>query len=421
MHTELIAVGSELLNAGRIDTNSMWIADRLAELGLELRLKSCVGDDSATLKTCIINALERSDLIITTGGLGPTFDDQTKEAFAEVIGVPMFEDPQIRSDIESFFIARGRCAPECNYKQALIPKGATAIPNPLGTAPGVYWQNPPSYSNRRIVMLPGVPREMMGLWTGDIHSRLSGLAKKTISTLRLVVSGVGESALDERTKHIRERYKHLDWTILAPRTHVEFLVRSTSHEQLEAVQIDMNAELGADLVCIGNGRPESVVLDMLKTHSETLAIAESVTGGILASRIIDVPGASSALLGGVVAYTPKAKAELVGVPVNFINSHGTVGEAITMEMAARIKERMSTDWGLAVTGNAGPTVDKNALNQDDCNKIGRCYIAVADTASVKCQAHDIHGDRADIQFRAANWAIDMLRRNILKKHIPGGS
>ncbi|MDR2697560.1 MAG: CinA family nicotinamide mononucleotide deamidase-related protein [Holophagales bacterium] len=413
MRTEMIAVGSELLNAGRVDTNSIWIADRLAELGLELRIKSCVGDDHTTLRACIADALERSDLIITTGGLGPTFDDQTKEIFAEVIGVPMFEDLRIRSEIESFFKARGLCTPECNYKQALIPKGAIAISNPLGTAPGVYWENPPSRKCRRIVMLPGVPREMMELWTNGIQRRLLNLAEKPISAQRFVVSGIGESVLDERTKGIRERYPHLDWTILATRTHVELLVRSTSDEQLETVRGDLSAELGDDLVCTGNSRPESVILALLNARGETLAIAESVTGGILASRLVDVPGASRNFLGGVVVYTPKAKAELVGVPVDFINSHGTVGEAITLEMAARIRERMGADWGLAVTGNAGPTADEHALSQNGCDKIGRCYIAVAGAVDVRCQVHDIHGDRADIQFRAANWAIDMLRRSIL--------
>jgi len=413
MRTEMIAVGSELLNAGRVDTNSIWIANRLAELGMELHLKSCVGDDHATLRACIADALGRSDMIITTGGLGPTFDDQTKEVFAEVVGVPMLEDRQTHSEIDLFFSSRGHSTPECNYKQALIPKGAIAIPNPLGTAPGVYWENPPSTNCRRIIMLPGVQREMMKIWTNGIQPRLLNLTKKPIITLRLVVSGVGESVLDERIKHIRERYSHLDWTILAPRTHVEFLVRSTSDEQLESVRRDMSDELGTDLVCTGNGRPESVVLDILKARRETLAVAESVSGGILASRLVDVPGASSTFLGGIVAYTPKAKAELLGISMDFINSHGTVGEAITLEMAARIRERLGVTWGLAISGNAGPTVDKNALNQGGCDKIGRCYIAIAGAADAECQARDINGDRADIQFRATNWAIDMLRRCIL--------
>ena len=415
-HAEIIAIGSELLKAGRVDTNSIWIAERLAELGLELRVKTCVGDDGVALGACIANALGRSNLIITTGGLGPTFDDRTKEIFAEALGVPMIEDPSVRSDIDAFFQARGRTTTENNYKQALIPRGAIAIHNPLGTAPGVYWEDPPSHNGTRIVMLPGVPREMMGLWTNDIHPRLLPLAQTPIKTLRLVVSGVGESVLDERTKHVREKHSRLDWIILAPRTHVEFLIRSGCHDDLEAARRDMESALGADLACIGDGRPESALLDMLIARGETLAAAESVTGGILASRLADIPGASRAFQGGVVAYTPKAKAELLGLPMDFINLHGTVGEAITLEMAARVKERLGAAWGIAVTGNAGPTVDKNALDNDGQNKIGRCYIAVAGHNDITCQAHDIHGDRADIQFRATNWAIDMLRRKLIESN-----
>ncbi|MDR1841926.1 MAG: CinA family nicotinamide mononucleotide deamidase-related protein [Holophagales bacterium] len=409
---EIIAVGSELLKAGRTDTNSVWIGERLAELGIELGLKTCVGDERDALKACISDALERSELIITTGGLGPTFDDNTKEVAAEVLGVPMFEDASTRSNITDFFLSRGRAVTENNYKQALIPQGAKAIPNPLGTAPGVYWKDPPSYDGRRIVMLPGVPREMMALWTNDVHPLLLDLANDRQKTLRFVVSGAGESALDERTNRVRARHSHLDWSILAPRSHVEFLVRSTRDEDLEALRRDMEAELGMDLVCVGPGSQESVVLDMLAARNETLALAESVTGGILASRLVDVPGASRAFLGGVVAYTPKAKTELLGLSADFIVSHGTVGEAVAREMAARVKEKLGADWGLAVTGNAGPDADKNALNRDGCDRVGRCYIALAGDADVKCQTRDIHGDRPDVQFRAANWAIDMLRRGL---------
>jgi nicotinamide-nucleotide amidase len=419
LRLEIIAIGTELLNAGRVDTNSVWIAERLGELGLGLSLKTCVGDDGDTLRACIADALGRSEIIITTGGLGPTFDDCTKEVFAEILGVPLLEDGQARSEIEAFFKARGRAITENNYKQALIPRGAIALYNPLGTAPGIYWENPPNYNNRHIVMLPGVPKEMKTLWEKDVHPRLAKMANDPPKTLRFVVGGIGESALEERTKHIRELHRHLEWTILAPRTHVEFLVRSTCDASLEALRADMEAELGNDLVCVGSGSPESVLLDMLRTRNETLAVAESVTGGVLASRLVDVPGASRAFCGGIIAYTPQAKFELLGITADFIATHGTVGEEITCEMATKVKERLGTTWGIATTGNAGPVADEGALKPDD-NKdgsinnrqIGRCYIAVAGPDILTCQTHNIHGDRSDIQFRAANWGIDMLRRRV---------
>ncbi|MCL1892949.1 MAG: CinA family nicotinamide mononucleotide deamidase-related protein [Holophagaceae bacterium] len=409
MLIEIIAIGSELLNAGRVDTNSIWIAERLGELGLELTLKTCVGDDTATLKACIVNALERADIIITTGGLGPTFDDQTKESFAEIIGVPMFKDDQVRAKIDNFFQA-GRVVTENNYKQALIPKGAEAIHNPLGTAPGIYWTNLPSHPKCKIIMLPGVPKEMMAIWEGEIHSRLKGLAGQSNKTMRFVVGGRGESLLDEKTLPIRELHSHLQWTILAPKTHVEFLVRSKSEKDLQSVRKDMENALGDDLICVGSGQPETILLDMLVERGETVALAESVSGGILASRLASQPGASRAFAGGVVAYTPIAKTMLVGVATDFIDTHGTVGNAITIEMAERIRKKMETTWGIAITGNAGPSIDPNSSSQNGANQIGRCYIAVAGRSGTTCQSRDIHGDRADIQLRATNWAIDMLRR-----------
>ncbi|MCL1908456.1 MAG: CinA family nicotinamide mononucleotide deamidase-related protein [Holophagaceae bacterium] len=419
MRIETIAIGSELLNAGRMDTNSIWIASRLAELGLELNLKTCIGDSPEALKACIASALHRSDMIIATGGLGPTFDDITKEAFSEIIGVPLHEDPQIRSEIDLFFQARGRKATVNNYKQALIPQGAVAIHNPLGTAPGVYWEGPQGHAGCRIVMLPGVPKEMMAMWERDIHPRISALAGRPLKTLRLVVSGVGESVLDERTRHIRERHSFPQWTILAPKTHIEFLVRSESEAELKAAQKDIEQELGADLICIGEGRPESVLLDMLCARGETLALAESVTGGILASRLAGQPGASRSFIGGAVAYTPKAKAELIGIPLDFINANGTVGQAITREMAARIRNKLGATWGIAITGNAGPAIDEHASQAEGADKVGRCYIALAGppnmTPDIICNAYDLHGDRGDIQLRASSWAIDTLRRTLIAK------
>jgi nicotinamide-nucleotide amidase len=420
-YAEIIAVGSELLSAGRVDTNSVWIADRLAELGLRVCLKTCAGDGLGELRACMASAVDRvgrtgrRGLIVTTGGLGPTFDDRTKEAFADALGVRMFEDAKTRLDIDAFFGAKGQATPENNYGQALIPEGAMAIPNSLGTAPGVYWDAPKGRKDLCIVMLPGVPREMMGMWMADVHPRLLGLAEEPTETLRLVVGGVGESALDERTKHVRARHSHLDWTILAHGMHIEILARSKSADALGAARLDMEAELGQDLVCVGSGSPESTLLDLLVARSETLAIAESVTGGLLASRLTAVPGASRALLGGVVAYTPESKARLLGIDPDFIKSNGTVGEAMTLEMASRARGKLGAAWGLAITGNAGPTPDPNAKQNDACGKIGRCYIAVADGMGAACRHCQLHGTRQDIQFRAANWAMDTLRRRLAAK------
>jgi nicotinamide-nucleotide amidase len=398
-----------------VDTNSIWVAERLGEMGLGLSLKTCVGDDYGELKVCLAAALQRSDLIVTTGGLGPTFDDRTKDAFAELLGATMHEDAKVRAEIDSFFLARGRAATRNNYHQALIPKGAIPLHNTLGTAPGVYWEVHRSGREIRIVMLPGVPREMSQMWVADVAPRLAPFAKEPMNALRVVASGVGESALDERAERVREKHPHIHWTILAPRTHVEFLMRSKNAEALHAARRDLEAELGADLVCVGDGSPESTLLDTLRERGETLAAAESVSGGTLTSRLVGVPGASRAFLGGAVAYSPIAKTELLGIGAEFVTSHGTVGYAITREMAVRVRERVGATWGLALTGNAGPAIDENALQGEGRDEVGKCFVALSGPGLLECRAHSIHGTRADIQMRASNWAIDMLRRVLAGK------
>jgi PncC family amidohydrolase len=251
------------------------------------------------------------------------------------------------------------------------------------------------------------------MWADHVRPRLADLAECPTRTLRLVVGGVGASVLAERTGGIRERHAHLGWTILAHGMHIELLARSKDVGELDAARLDMEAELGRDLVCVGDGSPEETLLGLLIARGETLALAESVTGGLLASRLAAVPGASRALLGGVVAYAPSAKAALLGVEPGFIASNGTVGEAVTIEMALRVREQTGAAWGLAITGNAGPAPDPNALQGDGRDEAGRCYTAVAGAAGAECRAHCLHGTRQDVQFRAANWAMDMLRRRLI--------
>ena len=297
MRIECIAIGTELLTTRRLDTNSVWLGERLAALGLAFHRKTAVGDSREDLAALFREALIRSDLILTTGGLGPTFDDFTKECFAEVLGAALREDAQSREDMLAFYAARKRVPPESNFKQALLPEGAEALRNPVGTAPGVWWQDPPAHPGVRIVMLPGVPREMKRMWEGQVEPRLRTLAGESVRTLRMVVAGVPESALDERIRDVRERHGQLDWTILASLTQVELLARGADPAALEAAQADFLPVLGEDLVGVGEGNLEDAVLGNLKARGETLAVAESMTGGLLAARLTAIPGASEVFLG----------------------------------------------------------------------------------------------------------------------------
>ncbi len=409
LRIETLAIGSELLETPRLDTNSVWLAQRLAEMGLGLHRKTAVGDDREDLRALFLEALERSDVILCTGGLGPTFDDFTKEVWAEILGAPLVEDPASRQAILDFYAARNRVPPAANFKQALIPLGAVPLHNPAGTAPGVYWEDPPGHPGRRIILFPGVPREMKIMWENHVAARLAPWASQPRRTLRMVFGSVPESALEERTRPARERHGDLAWTILAGLHHVELLASGPDPAALEAALADFRRDLGPDLAFVGpEGGIENAVLDLLLARGETLAVAESMPGGNLAARITAVPGAGNAFLGGATVYTAASKAALAGLDPAFIQAHGTVGEPVTRALAEGIRARLGADWGLAVTGNAGPTEDK-----DGPAPIGTCFVAVAGAAGTECRRFNLAGGRFELQNRGAAWALDLLRRMLL--------
>lgn len=405
MRIECIAIGTELLTTRRLDTNSVWLGERLAALGLGFHRKTAVGDSREDLALLFREALTRSDLIITTGGLGPTFDDFTKECFADILGAELREDAKSREDMLAFYAARKRVPPQANFKQALIPAGAEALPNPVGTAPGVWWADPPEHPGTRIVMLPGVPREMKRMWEEQVEPRLLGLAGAPVHTLRMVVAGVPESTLDERTREARERHGLLDWTILASLTQVELLARGSDPAALEAARADFLPVLGEDLAGVGAGNLEDAVLEGLKTRGETLAVAESVTGGLLASRLTAIPGASEVFLGGATVYSAAAKTALLGLDAGRLALEGTVSEATSRALAEAVRTRLDATWGLGLTGNAGPGAEGDA-------PLGTVFIGLAGPDGTESRTFTLPGDRADVQLRGTAWALDFLRRKL---------
>ena len=408
MRIECLAIGTELLTTRRLDTNYVWIGERLARLGLGFHRKTCVGDDRGDLQALCSEALARSEVIICTGGLGPTFDDFTKEAFAEVAGVDLREDAGARAELLDWFAQRGRTPSENNFKQVQIPIGAQPLANPLGTAPGVWWQDPNGYPGRTVVLLPGVPREMQRIWMDHVEPRLQALAGKAMNTLRLVVAGVPESTLDERTQSLRQRHGHLEWTILASLTQVEFQARHQDPAALASAERDLRELLGEDLVGVGEGNLEDAVLHELETRGETLALAESMTGGLLAARLTAIPGASKVLKGGAVVYTPEAKQALAGLSPAFLAEHGTLGKATTRALAQGLRDRLGATWGLAVTGNAGPEPDPGGRDAE----VGSTTVALVGPDGEEAITYLIAGDRGDIQLRATARALDLLRRRL---------
>jgi len=273
----------------------------------------------------------------------------------------------------------------------------------VGTAPGVWWQDLPGHPGLRVVMLPGVPREMKRMWEEQVEPRLRGFAGDAVHTLRMVVAGVPESNLDERTREARERHAHLDWTILANLTQVELLARGADPAALAAARADFEAVLGLDLACTGDGNLEDAVLDRLQARGESLALAESMTGGLLASRLTAIPGASRVFLGGATVYTAGAKAVLLGLDAEWLRSVGTVSEACATGLAQAVRTRLGATWGLGICGNAGPGAEGGA-------PIGMVFIALAGPAGTTVRTPVLAGDRADIQLRCAAQALDLLRR-----------
>jgi nicotinamide-nucleotide amidase len=408
---ECIAIGTELLTTMRVDTNSVWLAQRLASLGLAFHRKSVVGDGKEDMALLFREALDRSDFIVCTGGLGPTFDDLTKEIWAEVLSEDLILDESVWHTIQARFAALQRPLPDTNRKQALVPAGARALSNPMGTAPGILWESPQGHPGVRIVLLPGVPREMKNLWETEIEPMLRPLAGPQIHSLRMLVGSSGESAVDVRTTPLREKHGHLDWTILAGLGAVELVARSRDLEALEAARRDFEQELGADLALLGQGTLEERVLELLRERHETLAVAESMTGGVIQTRLTSIPGSSEVFCGGAVVYSASAKQRLADVDPVLLQAQGTVSEAVTRALAEGIARRLGTTWGLATTGNAGPSEDKTGPAP-----VGTCFMAAWGPAGTAFQVLSFPGSRVDIQARTATWALDFLRRQIQSCH-----
>ncbi len=408
MRVECLAVGTELLTTDRLDTNSLWLAQRLATFGLTFHRKGCVGDDPESMRQAFREALGRSDLILTTGGLGPTFDDLTKEIWSEILGVPLREDPHIRRDLETFFQARHQPMPPRNLKQALVPEGARALRNPVGTAPGLLWVDPPGHPGRTLVMLPGVPRELTAIWETQVEPWLRDhVQTRPLHTLRVLVAGVGESLLEQRVEPILQRHAHLSWTILASLGQVELLARHPDPQALESADRDLRPILGADFVLRGPGTLASHVLERLNSRGETLALAESMTGGRIASMLTEVPGSSRSFVGGAVVYRPIAKVRLGGVDEATLDAQGTVSEATAQALAEGIRHRLQATWGLAVVGNAGPSEDPQGPAP-----VGTVWIAMAGPSATFTRTSRLPGSRQDVQARASILALDTLRRHL---------
>ena len=407
---EIIAVGSELLTPHRTDTNSLWLTERLNSVGIEVKLKTVVGDDDARLEETIRDALKRSGVVITTGGLGPTEDDITRKIAARALSRRLTLDERVLADIRSKFLLWGRKMPEINARQAMVLEGATVLDNPNGTAPGLYVE----HEGRVVALLPGPPRELKPMFDGAVLPRLAARAGDVRVVRRVLrVTGMGESAVDERIAPVYRQYENPQTTILFTNSEIEIhLTAQGKNEQEAELLLDglagqIEERLGDAVFAFRGERMEEVVGLRLAVAGFTLATAESCTGGLVAERLTDVPGSSSYFMEGVVTYSNEAKTRLLGVPAELIEEHGAVSAEVAEAMAEGVKRRAGVDFGLSVTGVAGPgggTEEK---------PVGLVYVALADDAHTEHKRLLLPGDRHLIRTRASQFALDLLRRRLI--------
>ena len=406
----IIAIGSEMLGPIRVDTNSLKITAALEQFGVPVTRKSIVGDSLSDLTAEIRYAFERSDLLITTGGLGPTEDDLTREALAAAFGLEMDVDVAIIETIQARFAARGWVMPEVNKRQANVFRGQTVLANERGTAPGFHLQ----VEGKHVWVFPGVPHELEWMiatylrpW---LEQRSGGRARyrRVLKIAGMTESGVEEKLAPYYAKHTGELV-----TILASGGQIEIHLHGDGAEaeakellaarEREIVEIFAERLFGYD-----DDTLESVVGELLRARNQTVATAESCTGGLLGSRITDVAGSSSYYLGGVVCYTAKAKTELVGVDAALIREHGEVSEAVAIALANGIRERFDATWGVGITGIAGPG------GGSETKPVGTVHIAVAGPQGHKHRHILWQGPRTIVKWYSTQQALDLLRRNVLK-------
>lgn len=408
---EVIAVGSELLGTARLDTNSLFLAGRLGDLGVELRAKSVVGDDRVRLRDIFLAALSRADLVILTGGLGPTDDDLTREVVSDALGRPMTEDAGIVAHIQARFARRGLRMPDVNRRQAMVPNGAQVLDNPNGTAPGLLIE----HGAHVVVLLPGPPRELQPMFEAFCASQLAARAGQwTILRETLFVAGRGESHVEELAQPIYSRWTKetppIETTILAMPGQVELhlTLRSRSDDgrtRLRDARDELMNALGSDVFST-DGRPmEEVVGALLRERGLTISAAESCTGGLLMTRLTDVPGSSAYVLGGAVTYSNELKTALADVPAGLIATHGAVSEPVAAALADGIRARTGASLGLGITGIAGPggaTPEK---------PVGTVAIALTGgNMPARVRTFWFIGGRPQIRFQATQSALDMVRR-----------
>jgi nicotinamide-nucleotide amidase len=414
MNAEIIAIGSELLTPWRQDTNSLFVTERLNQLGVTVTFKTIVGDRPKHLVDAVRNALRRTDVIVVMGGLGPTEDDLTREAVAEALKVGIKRNPELIAQLYTRAAQRRLTMTRNNEKQADVVEGASVLENPNGSAPG-QWLDTVYGEHRKLVMLlPGPPAELKPMFDDQCVPLLRDvLPKRHIATRVLKAALIGESACDARIAPIYSQFPDVETTILAHLGDIQLnLMCSKPALDLAQARVDSLAsrieEELDDYIYSSQGETlEQIVLFYLEMRGATLSVAESCTGGLVSTRLTDISGSSRSFLGGAVVYTDELKSEFAGVPPSVLERHGAVSKETAEALAEGIRERCDTTLGVGVTGIAGPsggTAEK---------PVGLVYISVSDGKATEVVERRFTGDRNRIRSYAAQTALDLIRRKLM--------
>ena len=404
---EIVTIGTEMLLGDLVDTNTAWISQRLAELGVGIYRHTTVGDNTERIVDALREASSRSALVVTTGGLGPTSDDLTNACLSTLTGREMVEYPEAREHVDEMFARFGRQPTANNYKQALFPAGTELIPNPVGTAMGalVEWEG------TLFATLPGVPTEMKTMFGETLEPMIRARSEGSIVSKTLHFAGIGESALAEK---VQEFLDATDPTVapLAGQGRVRLRITTRAATEREAqekiapVEKEVIARLGDYFFGEDGETLEGAVARLLEERSATLALAESCTGGLLAKRLTDMPGASAYFTEALVTYSNESKERLLGVPHALIAEHGAVSEAVAREMAEGARRVSGADFGLSVTGVAGPD------GGTEEKPVGLVFVGISDAEDTFAEKVDLTAwarSRDSIRERSTNRAFDLLR------------
>lgn len=419
MTAEVVSIGTELLLGQIVDTDAAYLAQQLSALGIDVYHRATVGDNFERATATVRQALSRADLVILIGGLGPTMDDITREVIAAVCDAPLSRDTAIVQRLTDFFASRGYQMAESNLRQAEVPEGATPLPNPNGTAPGLLLEK----NGKIIVALPGPPNELIPMWEASmfpfLREKTAG-ERQVIRSRTLRIIGMGESLLEETVRDLmQDRSPTVAPYAKVGEVHLRVTAKAATEVEADAVIAERAAllyeRLGSVIYAEGETTLEEAVVKLLAERRRTVATAESCTGGMLSGRLTNVSGSSVVFTTGVVTYSNEAKIHLLKVPAALVGSFGAVSSEVARSMAERVRELAGTDYGVSITGIAGPgggSAEK---------PVGLVYIGLADANGATTRKNLFHGSRADIRHRSTQVALDMLRQALLASGSAGSS